>query len=324
MNDIPALALLAAAAVFGLICSVWMIGLVLWQQKKRTRSEAIETRLGLRSAAVRSSRGHAIHLWRDQEIVSTEVPGSPRSPWFKNIRHAYGPDTPPSTLILVPLGVMALSAMIGLLITKSLFLAAGFAAASLFPLWIITQHLAAKKKQVFEQQLGDALGLATQSLKAGHPLLGSFRVIAEEMEPPVGASFAEILQLQSMGVSLEVAVSRVAAESPSNDMKLFGASIVIQTRSGGNLADMIDRLADVIRDRMRLYRRARVLTAQTQLSKRILLAIPFFIFGTLHVLNADYIAPLYTTPAGRIMSVVSIILLIIGTWTINRIAVPKY
>ncbi len=323
MSAVPILALLMAIAAFGFVVSLWMIILVVWQHRKKSRTDAIEERLGLRGPM--SGKGHVIHLWRDREIVSTEVPGTPHHrSRFREIQAAFGRDTPPSTLILMPCGIMTLAALAGLAFTNSFLVAVGFAAASLWPLWIMAQMRINKRKRVFEQQLSDALGLATQSLRAGHPIQGSFRLISEELEPPISEAFAEMLQLQSMGMSMEEAVSRVAQESLSDDMKLLGASIVIQMRSGGNLADMIDRLADVIRDRMRLFRRAHVLTAQTQLSKRVLIAVPFFIFGSLHILNADYISPLYTTPAGRVMSVVSIILLIVGTWIINRISILKY
>lgn len=322
--NVPALTILIGAAVFGLVVSVWMVAVVVWQFRKGLRERAIHERLGLRKRD-EEVKGHVIHLWRDGELVSTEVPGGRRSRnRIREFHQSLGTETPLSTILLGVIGVMALAALAGLALTGSLLIAAGFAAASLFPLWIYAQQRILKKRKIFEQQLSDALALATQSLRAGHPLLGAFRLVTEEMEPPISDVFAEILQLQSMGLSIEEAVGRVAAQTPSEDVKLLAASIIIQTRSGGNLADMIDRLADVIRDRMRLYRRARVLTAQTQLSKHVLIAVPFFIFGSLHVLNADYISPLYTTVPGRIMSVVSAVLLIVGTYMINRIAVLKY
>jgi tight adherence protein B len=301
-----------------------MVALLVWQFRKGAREQAIHERLGLRKREG-ETKGHVIHLWRDGELVSTEVPGRVRTrSRIREFHQALGTDTPLSTLVLGVIGIMAIAALAGLAVTGSALVAAGFAAASVFPLWIFAQQRIVRKKSIFEQQLSDALALATQSLRAGHPLLGAFRLITEEMEPPISDVFAEILQLQSMGLSIEEAVGRVATQTTSEDMKLLAASIIIQTRSGGNLADMIDRLADVIRDRMRLYRRARVLTAQTQLSKYVLIAVPFFIFGSLHVLNADYISPLYKTTPGQIMSVVSAVLLLIGTYLINRIAVLKY
>jgi tight adherence protein B len=100
--------------------------------------------------------------------------------------------------------------------------------------------------------------------------------------------------------------------------------VIIQVRSGGNLADMMHRLADVIRDRMRLKRRVRVLTAQTQLSKRVLLVLPFLLFGVLNLLNPTYMMPLYTTSMGRTLLVVAGTGLMLGVWVMNRLSVLKY
>jgi tight adherence protein B len=107
-------------------------------------------------------------------------------------------------------------------------------------------------------------------------------------------------------------------------MKFFATSVVIQLRSGGNLADMMDRLAFVIRDRMRLARRVRVLTAQTQFSKRILQALPFAIFVILCLINPEYMQPLYTTSTGKTILGAAGAGLLAGTYTMNRLAVLRY
>jgi tight adherence protein B len=107
-------------------------------------------------------------------------------------------------------------------------------------------------------------------------------------------------------------------------MKLFAASTVIQLRSGGNLADMMDRLVAVIRDRMRLQRRVRVLTAQTQFSKRVLIAMPFVLIAILMMLKPDYLELMWTTQVGRYMLGAAGIFLIIGSWVMNKIATLKY
>ena len=91
----------------------------------------------------------------------------------------------------------------------------------------------------------------------------------------------------------------MAGESSRDDLKLFATSVVIQLTSGGNLADMMGRLAAVIRERMRLARHVRVLTAQTQFSKRLLLSIPFILFAIISIMNPDYMRPLYTTSVAR-------------------------
>ena len=105
---------------------------------------------------------------------------------------------------------------------------------------------------------------------------------------------------------------------------LFTASLVIQLRTGGNLADMLELLGHVIRDRRRLFRRVRTLTAQTQLSKRVLVVVPFVLFVMLYVLNPDYLKPLYATSTGVILLLTAGALLGVGTWFMNRIAILRY
>ncbi|MCH8153024.1 MAG: hypothetical protein IH830_11720 [Planctomycetes bacterium] len=95
-------------------------------------------------------------------------------------------------------------------------------------------------------------------------------------------------------------------------------------RTGGNLADLMDRLAVVVRDRIRLGRRMRILTAQTQMSKRVLIVLPFIIFILFNILNPDYMAPLYTTNVGNFLLAISALGLAIGAWVMNRMAVLKY
>ena len=181
-----------------------------------------------------------------------------------------------------------------------------------------------REEALFERQLADALGVATRSLRAGHPLMAAFQVIVDELDPPVSTVFAEIIQQQQLGKSLEESIRATAAKSTSEDMKLFAASTIIQLRSGGNLADMMDRLVAVIRDRIRLQRRVRVLTAQTQFSKRVLICMPFILIALLLVLKSDYLTPLAETHTGRILIGIAAVFLIFGSWVMNKIAVLKY
>ena len=145
-----------------------------------------------------------------------------------------------------------------------------------------------------------------------------------EIAAPVGALFGEICQQQALGVSIEHAIRDAAERSTSEDMRLLATSVAIQSRSGGNLVDMIERLAFVIRDRKRLNRRVRVLTAQTQLGKRILAGLPFVLFALLTVLNPDYMTPLYSTAMGRMLLAGAAVSVLIGIYVMNRMAVLRF
>jgi tight adherence protein B len=185
-------------------------------------------------------------------------------------------------------------------------------------------HCVHKRAAIFEKQLIDSLDLSARSLRAGHPLTGAFQLIADEVPAPVGEVFREVVDQESMGVGLPEALRRAAERSHSADMLIFAASVIIQIRSGGNLAEMMERVAQVVRERMRLSRRARVLTAEAQLSKWVLLALPIGLFAFLNVANSTYMQPFYTHAVGRFMLIGAGAGMMVGGWVMGRMAVLKY
>ena len=275
-----------------------------------------------------SKDSRVLRLWHEGGVATTLVPGKPRRTSFlarlDQMHRALGWDVPLRTMILGAIGVTLLGFVVTLGVTSNVVIALGVAALIVITLWIYAERQVKRESELLETQIADALGLAARSLRAGHPLLGAFQLIVEEMNPPVSTVFAEVCQQQALGRSLEEAIRTTAAKSTSSDMKLFAASIIIQLRSGGNLADMMERLAEVIRDRIRLHRRARVLTSQTRLSKRILIAVPFVLFVLIHLMNRNYLAPLLTTTVGRLLLILAGVSLVTGTWIMNRITELRY
>jgi tight adherence protein B len=176
-----------------------------------------------------------------------------------------------------------------------------------------------KREALFERQFLDALTLMAQSLRAGHPLGGALRFVGTQIEPPVGEVFGNICQQQSLGASLEDALRTEALKTSSTDMLMFSTSVAVQVRSGGNLADMMNRLADVIRDRIRLSRRVRVVTAQARLGRNVIAAMPLVIILIMHIGMPEYLDPLYHTAAGNIMLAAAIGALLLGIWVMNWI-----
>jgi tight adherence protein B len=317
------LMLLTGAAVFGLVGSLWFLVVVGLYVRKHAEVRRVQTRLGLVKADRESTR--VLHLWRDGKAITTAVSGQrARVSAFRQVYNDLGWPTPLSTVILGAVGAAALTAVLVLVLLNDPLVAivAGVVVAAL-PYFYIRMQIA-RHVETFERQLVDALGLAARSLRAGHPLLGSFQLISDEIDAPVGTVFGEVCQKQALGVGLGEALSEIADRSSSSDLKLFAASVVIQMRSGGNLADMMERLADVMRDRIRVHRKARVLTAQTQLSKRILLAMPFVLAMMIYVLDRDYLIPLYTTTMGHIMLGSAAVSLALGAYVINRMAQVQY
>ena len=314
-------------ATFGLVISLWMIGLLLYNIKSSMQAQRMDQRLGLVDDAYEGD-ARILRLWKDGEYVSTVVhEDSVRTSIemkLEQMREVLGWQVPLSSVVLGLIGLAILGFMVGFVLTMSPLGGIGGMALAVAIPYMVVNYRINKQMQVFETQLVEALGLAKRSLRAGHPLAGAFDMISEEMEAPVSNVFAEIMQLQSLGVGMEEAIRRAAVRSSSMDFRLFAAAIVIQMRSGGNLADMMDRLSEVIRDRIRLHRRAKILTSQTQLSKNVLVSVPIFLFGLLHVLSPEYISTLYSTTIGKVLLVIGVVLLWLGVIVMNRIAVLKY
>jgi tight adherence protein B len=328
VNPNELLTLVISASVFGLVLSLWLIWLVVWVFRRLSRAQHVQQRLGAADFQTGRQRpARELRLWRDGKESTTLVPGSPRAMpilrWMRRMCDDAGIESPVSSVLLGVLSIMAAVFVVCLVMSKSIWISLAAALVALQIFWIVLTQRIASRATRFESQLVDSMELAARSLRAGHPLTGSFRLISEEIAAPVGRIFAEICQHQGLGASLEQAMRGASAACPSPDFKLFATSIVIQVHSGGNLAEMMERLAFVMRERMRLARRVRVLTAQTQFSKRVLLAMPFVIFIVLNFLNPAYMKPLYNTSTGQMLLFISAMGLLIGAWLMNRLSVLK-
>jgi tight adherence protein B len=315
---------IAAAAVFGLVLSVFgMLAIALWQHY-RNREQILDERLDITDG----SAPRVLRLWHEGKPVATIVPG--HSGWrdlrtrLERLPEDAGWNVPLRSVLLGLAGLILLNFAICFALGQHVMAPVVISMAILAGFSIYTRMHIDRRMARFERQFVDALQLIARSLRAGHPLVGAFRLAAEEMPSPTSRIFTEICQEQALGVALEDALRKAANVSGSSDMKLFATSIAIQIRSGGNLADMMDRLAAVIRDRIRLGQRVRVMTAQTQLSKRILLGLPIFMLGALMLLNPAHMEPLFTRPLGQYMLGGAAAGMVLGWWLMNRITQLRY
>jgi tight adherence protein B len=317
--------LIVLGAVFVLVLSLWIGGVLLWSMRRSAQRRKVEHRLGIVDERAGPSR--VLHLWHLDGEASAVVPGVQGRTIHQRLQQTFrdagfraSVGVVLSTLVVV---MILVTGMLYVLFGNLVLAAAGAATAALF-FRMYVSHRIAKRTALFERQFVDAMELASRSLRAGHPLMGAFRLVSEELSPPVNEIFLEVCQHHDMGVSVEEALRQAAADLPTGDMRLFATCVAIQARSGGNLADMMERLAAVVRDRMRIARRIRVLTAQTQLSKRILVGLPVVMFIFLNLIAREYMSTFYTTPAGNVLLGIGIAGLLLGAWSMNRIATLRY
>ncbi len=324
--ELTTLQLLLAAAAFVLVISLWMIVVVALSMRRVGQEKAIARRLGEFEADDDDVR--VLRLWHEGQEASTVVPTG--SAWartadaLRRFPEDAGWAAPAPSILMGVAGVAALIAAVVFAATGAALPAIGAAVAVVVIFTIYARYRIAKRLAVFERQFADALQLLARSLRAGHPLTGAFRLTADEMRPPVSHIFDRICQEQSLGIDLETSLRNAGDQSGSADLKLFVTSVSIQLRTGGNLADMMDRLAEVIRDRIRLSQRIRIVSAQTQLSKRILLGLPLFMLLLLSIVNPAHLEPLFVQPLGHKMLLAAGAAMLLGWYTMNRMARLRY
>ena len=226
----------------------------------------------------------------------------------------------------VPLGVfvlaMPLLAVSGFLLAFSMHvpfvltaaLAAGLGALpSGYLYWQKCQRMAR-----LERQLPEALELMSRALKAGHAFSVGLKLVADESADPIGVEFKRVFEEVSMGVSLPQALQNMTDRLNCVDLKFFVTSVLVQRETGGNLAEIIDSLATLIRKRFELQMKVKALSAEGRFSAIVLFILPLFVGGALFKLNPEYIGLLFTDPFGRNLATAAGFLMITGAAVMKR------
>jgi tight adherence protein B len=183
-------------------------------------------------------------------------------------------------------------------------------------------YVLSKRKQrfdKFEQGLPETLDLMVSALRAGHSLVSALDLAASEAPDPIGTEFRICFDEQNYGLELKTAMSNLAERVPLQDLKIVITAILIQKESGGNLAEVFDKAAYVIRERFRLRRQVRVHTAQGRLTGWILSFLPVFLGIGLYMINPAGMSILWTRPIGIKLLYTSGTMTIIGALIIRKI-----
>jgi tight adherence protein B len=179
-----------------------------------------------------------------------------------------------------------------------------------------------KKRQrvaKFEKQFPEALGLVARALRAGHAFASGMKLASEEFSDPLGPEFDETLDEINFGLSVSDALKNLAQRMDSADVRFFVISVILQRETGGNLAEIIEGLAHLIRERFKFRGKVRTLSAEGRLSAKILIMIPFVLFAVLSIINPNYANTLINEPVGRYILGISGCMLIVGAAVIRWI-----
>jgi tight adherence protein B len=183
-------------------------------------------------------------------------------------------------------------------------------------------HVSRKRKQrlvKFNAQLPDTLDLLSRSLSVGHAFSESLHQVASEMPDPIAMEFRMTFEEQKLGLSTKVALDRMCERVPLPDLRLCVTAMHIQRETGGNLAEILEKVAHTIRERFKLMEDFRTMTTSARGSAWILCALPFVLVFILTLINPKYMAPLLYDPRGHFVIIAAIILQLMGTLVIKRI-----
>jgi tight adherence protein B len=184
------------------------------------------------------------------------------------------------------------------------------AAAAPFLVVMISRRRRLRK---FEEHFPEALDLLGRAVRAGHAFTTGLEMIAKECPEPLAGEFRTTFEEQNFGLPLRDALLNLTERVPMIDVRFFVTALLIQKETGGNLAEILDGLARVIRDRFRIYREVQVRTAQGRLTAGILIALPIMMGLILSVMNPHYIGILFTDPKGPIVLITAGVMQLIGS-----------
>lgn len=183
--------------------------------------------------------------------------------------------------------------------------------------WVLFRRK--RRIKQFASQLPDALEMLARSLRAGQSLGFGFSMVASEMPMPISKEFGRVFEEQNLGVSVEQSLRELTDRVPNLDLKFFATAVILQRQTGGDLAEILDKIGNLIRERFRIWGQVQALTGEGRLSGIVLLALPFVLFLAVYQLNPDYIMVLFEDPMGKKMLAVAIFMQVVGALVIRKI-----
>ena len=223
------------------------------------------------------------------------------------------------TLILLSLGTALAFGSGALIVTRSVpgGIVATVLGAMLPNLYVRRRRT--KRLNAFEELLPESIDLVGRALRAGHPLTAGFKMAADDGSEPVAGEFRRVFEEQRFGLPLQESLLGMADRVDLVDVRILVTAILIQREVGGNLAEILDNLAAVVRARFTIRRQLRVYTAQGRLTGYLLAALPLILFSILYMLNPSYMSILFTDPVGKLLILVAVSMQLVGFLWIRKI-----
>jgi tight adherence protein B len=176
-----------------------------------------------------------------------------------------------------------------------------------------------ERMKKFEQQLPEGMEFLSRALRAGHAFTGSMKLAAENFDDPLGTEFEKTLDEINFGISTNDALKNLLNRVDLPDLRYFTASVILQRDTGGNLSEIMDSIARIIRERFKFRDKVRVLSAEGKFSAAILIAIPLLIISYLQIMQPGYLDTLTSEPVGKILMTIAISMALLGVVLIRKL-----
>jgi tight adherence protein B len=258
---------------------------------------------------------HAGPLPSIDRFVSGTARGSALAGWVEQS----GVKITVSALLLIALGC---ALVLGFIVATALRMSIGWVlggAAGCFLPFLFLKIKRTRRLRAFEEAFPEALDLISRALKAGHAFATGLKMVADEMSEPVGPEFRKTFDEQNFGLPLKDALSNLTERIPLLDVRFFSTAVLIQRETGGNLSEILENLAHVVRERFKILRQVRVYTAHGRLTGYVLLGLPAFLAVALAFINPEHMQLLFRERMGHIMLMAAAVMQFVGYMWIRQV-----
>ncbi len=285
-------------------------------------NEAVEQRLEMLTGHANGSKSASSSVTLLAEPLDTAPSFSEmflsRFVGVRRLLEQSGTSLTPARFLLFSLASAGMGAVVSLLFVPWMLLPVAALLTFTFPLLFV---LLKRKRRLnaFARQLPEALELISRALRAGHSLAAGINLVAEEMPDPIAREFGRCYDEQNLGIPLEEALEEMTNRVPNMDLRFFATAVILQRQTGGDLAEILDKIGHLIRERFKIWGAIQALTGEGRLSGIVLLALPPVLFVVMFKLNPDYCMLLFNDPLGQKMLAGAVVMQAIGAYVIRKI-----
>ena len=286
-------------------------------------SERIDERMREAAGVPQAPAGDASVLKQRIEgplpLIDRLTAGTTRGLAFGRLIEQAGLHVSVSSVLLASVGLGALGALaLGMAAHQTWAVLLGAAFGAVVPVFYLRYRRSARMAK-FEEQFPEGLDLMSRAIRAGHAFTTAMSMVADESPDPVGQEFRKSFDEQNFGLPLKDALNNLAERVPLLDVRFFVTAVLIQRETGGNLSEILDNLAHVVRERFKILRQVRVYTAHGRMTGYVLMALPAALGVVLSFINPEHMNLLFREPMGQMMLTGAVVMQVVGYVWIRRV-----